>query len=114
MAFPGVRVSPPPQPATIADLPEGDTLGYLLRVDGGPSVYFTGASDVAERNLTGLAPDVVMVAMQSATTTGDYLPRLLAGLDYPKVVVPVHYDNFETRCRTRRWSHRPTAPGWTR
>jgi len=99
VAFPGVRVSPPPQPATIADLPEGDTLGYLLRVDGGPSVYFTGASDVAERNLTGLAPDVAMVAMQNATTTGDYLPRLLAGLDYPKVVVPVHYDNFETELR---------------
>ncbi|RLP88603.1 MBL fold metallo-hydrolase [Micromonospora sp. BL4] len=99
VAFPGVRVSPPPRPATIADLPEGDTLGYLLRVDGGPSVYFTGASDVAERNLTGLAPDVAMVAMQSATTTGDYLPRLLAGLDYPKVVVPVHWDNFETELR---------------
>ncbi|MBM0274669.1 MBL fold metallo-hydrolase [Micromonospora tarensis] len=96
VAFPGVRVNQPPRPATIADLPEGDTLGYLLRVDGGPSVYFTGASDVAERNLTGLSPDVAMVAMQSATTTGDYLPRLLAGLDYPKVVVPVHYDNFET------------------
>ncbi|MET8230274.1 MBL fold metallo-hydrolase [Micromonospora sp. NPDC005298] len=96
LAFPGVRVTPPPQPATIADLPEGDTLGYLLRVERGPSVYFTGASDVAERNLTGLAPDVAMVAMQNATTTGDYLPRLLAGLDYPKVVVPVHYDNFET------------------
>ncbi|MGQ5264016.1 MBL fold metallo-hydrolase [Micromonospora sp. ZYX-F-536] len=97
VAFPGVRVSQPALPATIADLPEGDTLSYLLRVDGGPSVYFTGASDVAERNLTGLAPDVAMVAMQSATTTGDYLPRLLAGLDYPKVVVPVHWDNFETR-----------------
>ncbi|MFF5177678.1 MBL fold metallo-hydrolase [Micromonospora sp. NPDC000316] len=99
VAFPGVRVSPPPLPATIADLPEGDTLGYLLRVEGGPSVYFTGASDVAERNLTGLAPDVAMVALQNATTTGDYLPRLLAGLDYPKVVVPVHYDNFETPLR---------------
>ncbi|MFF0466454.1 MBL fold metallo-hydrolase [Micromonospora zamorensis] len=96
LAFPGVRVSQPAQPATIADLPEGDTLGYLLRVDGGPSVYFTGASDVAERNLTGLSPDVAMVALQNATTTGDYLPRLLAGLDYPKVVVPVHFDNFET------------------
>lgn len=99
VAFPGVRVSQPARPATIADLPEGDTLGYLLRVEGGPSVYLTGASDVAERNLTGLAPDVAMVAMQSATTTADYLPRLLAGLDYPKVVVPVHWDNFETPLR---------------
>ncbi|MFC5924669.1 MBL fold metallo-hydrolase [Micromonospora vulcania] len=96
LAFPGVRVTKPALPATIADLPEGDTLGYLLRIDGGPSVYFTGASDVAQRNLTGLAPDVAMVALQSATTTGDYLPRLLKGLDYPKVVVPVHWDNFET------------------
>ncbi|WP_433118201.1 MBL fold metallo-hydrolase [Micromonospora sp. CA-246542] len=99
VAFPGVRVSQPARPATIADLPEGDTLGYLLRVAGGPSVYFTGASDVAERNLSGLTPDVAMVAMQSATTTADYLPRLLAGLDYPKVVVPVHWDNFETPLR---------------
>ncbi|MEU7927541.1 MBL fold metallo-hydrolase [Micromonospora sp. NPDC049107] len=99
VAFPGVRVSQPARPATIADLPEGDTLGYLLRVAGGPSVYLTGASDVAERNLTGLTPDVAMVAMQSATTTADYLPRLLAGLDYPKVVVPVHWDNFETPLR---------------
>ncbi|MEH1165474.1 MBL fold metallo-hydrolase [Micromonospora sp. CPCC 205539] len=96
LAFPGVRVTQPALPATIADLPEGDTLGYLMRVDGGPSVYFTGASDVAERNLSGLAPDVAMVALQNATTTGDYLPRLLKGLDYPKVVVPVHWDNFET------------------
>ncbi|MFC4018863.1 MBL fold metallo-hydrolase [Micromonospora sp. GCM10011542] len=99
MAFPGVRVSQPPKPATIADLPEGDTLAYLLRIAGGPSVYFTGASDVAERNLTGLAPDVAMVAMQNASTTADYLPRLLEGLEYPKVVVPVHWDNFETPLR---------------
>ncbi|GGR72670.1 hypothetical protein GCM10010169_15800 [Micromonospora fulviviridis] len=96
MAFPGVRVSRPPRPEKISDLPEGDTLAYQIRVDGGPSVFFMGASDFAERNLVGLAPDVAMVASAASTATADYVPRLMAALDYPKVVVPVHWDNFET------------------
>ncbi|MEU4776221.1 MBL fold metallo-hydrolase [Micromonospora sp. NPDC023644] len=99
MAFPGVRVSPPAKPETIADLPEGDTLAYQLRVADGPSVFFMGASDFAERNLTGLAPDVAMVALPSSTATADYAERLLDALDRPKVVVPVHFDNFETELR---------------
>ncbi|MEU4781804.1 MBL fold metallo-hydrolase [Micromonospora sp. NPDC023633] len=99
MAFPGVRVSPPTKPETIADLPEGDTLAYQLRVADGPSVFFMGASDFAERNLTGLAPDVAMVALPSSTATADYAERLLDALDRPKVVVPVHFDNFETELR---------------
>ncbi|SCL59632.1 MBL fold metallo-hydrolase [Micromonospora chersina] len=96
MAFPGVRVSRPPKPEKISDLPEGDTMAYQIRVDGGPSVFFMGASDFAERNLVGLAPDVAMVASAATTSTADYVPRLIAALDYPKVVVPVHWDNFET------------------
>ncbi|TDC81818.1 MBL fold metallo-hydrolase [Micromonospora sp. KC606] len=96
IALPGVRVAPPPKPATVADLPEGDTLAYQIRVDGGPSVFFMGASDFAERNLTGLAPDVAMVALPATGSTADYVPRLMAALDHPKVVVPVHWDNFET------------------
>ncbi|MCW3815545.1 MBL fold metallo-hydrolase [Micromonospora sp. DR5-3] len=96
MAFPGVRLSPPPKPETIADLPEGDTLAYQIRIAGGPAVFFMGASDLNERNLAGLAPDVAMVASAATTSTADYVPRLMAALDYPKVVVPVHWDNFET------------------
>ncbi|WBB70709.1 MBL fold metallo-hydrolase [Micromonospora sp. WMMD812] len=99
MAFPGLRVSPPAKPETIADLPEGDTLNYLVRVAGGPSVFFMGASDFVARNLAGLAPDVAMVALNSTTVTADYVPRLMAALDHPKVVVPVHFDNFETELR---------------
>ncbi|SCL45686.1 MBL fold metallo-hydrolase [Micromonospora eburnea] len=96
VAFPGVRHSQPPKPVTIADLPEGDTLAYQIRVAGGPAVFFMGASDLNERNLAGLAPDVAMVASAATTSTADYVPRLMAALDYPKVVVPVHWDNFET------------------
>ncbi|TDC38379.1 MBL fold metallo-hydrolase [Micromonospora sp. 15K316] len=99
VAFPGVRVNPPAKPATIADLPEGDTLNYVLRVADGPTVFFMGASDFVARNLTGIAPDVAMVALNSTTVTVDYVARLMAALDHPKVVVPVHFDNFETELR---------------
>ncbi|WIM97957.1 MBL fold metallo-hydrolase [Actinoplanes oblitus] len=96
MAFPGVRLAvPQPAPATIADLPEGDTLAYVLRVPDGPSVFLMGASDFVERNLTGLRPDVAMIALNSSAATFDYVPRLLAALDRPRVVVPVHWDDFE-------------------
>ena len=99
MAFPGVRHAVPVRPTTIADLPEGDTLAYLLRVRGGPSVFFMGASDFVERELTGLSPDVAMVAVPSTDATADYAPRLLAALDHPRTVVPVHWDDFETELR---------------
>jgi L-ascorbate metabolism protein UlaG (beta-lactamase superfamily) len=99
MAFPGVRVTQPAPPQTIADLPEGDTLAYQLTIADGPSVFFMGGSDFVERNLSGLAPDVAMVAMQATTATHDYVPRLLEALGKPKVIVPVHWDNFETDLR---------------
>lgn len=95
MAFPGVRVAVPDKPATIADLPEGDTLAYQVTVKGGPSVFFMGASDFVERNLTGLTPDVAMIAMPATDVVHAYVPRLLAALDWPATVVPVHWDNFE-------------------
>ncbi|MBE1486773.1 MBL fold metallo-hydrolase [Plantactinospora soyae] len=99
MAFPGVRLSPPAKPRTIADLPEGDTLAYQLTVKDGPAVFFMGGSDFVERNVAGLAPDVAMIAMASSDATGEYVPRLLDALDRPEIVVPVHWDNFETALR---------------
>lgn len=95
MAFPGVRLEPPPAPATIADLPEGDTLAFQVTVNGGPSVLFMGASDFVQRNLTGLTPDVAMIPVPSSRSTHQYVPRLLQALDQPRTVVPVHWDNFE-------------------
>ncbi|SNS66991.1 L-ascorbate metabolism protein UlaG, beta-lactamase superfamily [Asanoa hainanensis] len=95
VGIPGVRLSPPPKPATVGDLPEGDTLAYLLSVRDGPAVFFMGASDFVARNVDGMRPDIAMVAMASATTTHEYVPRLLEALGKPPVVVPVHWDNFE-------------------
>jgi L-ascorbate metabolism protein UlaG (beta-lactamase superfamily) len=99
VAFPGVRVAKPPEPATIADLPEGDTLAYQVTVRGGPSVFFMGASDFVARDLTGLAPDVAMIAVPATDVVHDYVPRLLSALDRPSTVVPVHWDDFEVELR---------------
>ncbi|MDG4825925.1 MBL fold metallo-hydrolase [Asanoa sp. WMMD1127] len=96
IGIPGVRPNQPDRrPATVADLPEGDTLAFLLSVHDGPSVFFMGASDFVARNVDGMRPDIAMVAMASATTTHEYVPRLLEALGKPRVVVPVHWDNFE-------------------
>jgi L-ascorbate metabolism protein UlaG (beta-lactamase superfamily) len=95
LAFPGVRVQVPAAPATIADLPEGDTLAFQVTPVSGPSAFFMGGSDFVERAVTGLAPDVAMVALPSTSSTHDYVPRLLEALDRPGIVVPVHWDHFE-------------------
>ncbi|GAA0690633.1 MBL fold metallo-hydrolase [Kitasatospora atroaurantiaca] len=94
---PGTLTAPPAvAPATISDLPEGDTLAFQVRFGGGPAAFLMGASDFVERNVAGLRPDVAMIAVQNSKATHRYLPRLLKALDLPRTVVPVHWDNFET------------------
>ncbi|MGW3633348.1 MBL fold metallo-hydrolase [Streptomyces sp. NPDC005122] len=94
---PGTLHAPPTTPPrTISDLPEGDTLAFLVTAgSGGPSAFLMGASDFSERAVRGLRPDLAMVAVPAGTATHDYVPRLLRALDRPGVVVPVHWDNFE-------------------
>lgn len=94
--FPGVRTTPPERPLTIADLPEGDTLAFHVRPRSGPSVVVLGASDVDDRVLAGVRPDVVAAPVAATDATHDYLPRLLETLDRPRVVVPTHWDDFES------------------
>ncbi|MEU2879516.1 MBL fold metallo-hydrolase [Streptomyces sp. NPDC007070] len=83
-------------PRTIADLPEGDTLAFQVTAGaGGPSAFLMGASDFSERAVSGLRPDLAMVAVPTSTSTPRYVPRLLRALGTPGVVVPVHWDDFE-------------------
>ncbi|MFF3320527.1 MBL fold metallo-hydrolase [Streptomyces sp. NPDC003035] len=98
---PGTLTAPPATvPATISDLPEGDTLAFHVTAGArGPALFLMGASDFAERQVEGLRPDVAMVAVPSSSSTHRYVPRLLRALGRPGVVVPVHWDNFETPLR---------------
>ena len=93
--FPGTMTDVPAAPATIADLPEGDTLAYVVGASGGPRAYLSGASDADVRALSDLRPDVAAVPVAAADATHDYLPRLLEALDRPRTVVAVHWDDFD-------------------
>ncbi|MFI7382815.1 MBL fold metallo-hydrolase [Streptomyces sp. NPDC049813] len=94
---PGTLNAPPRRaPRTVADLPEGDTLSFRVTAgDGGPTAFLMGASDFDERAVRGLRPDLAMLAVPASTATWRYVPRLVAALGAPGVVVPVHWDNFE-------------------
>ncbi|MGX1884980.1 MBL fold metallo-hydrolase [Streptomyces sp. NPDC055287] len=94
---PGTLNAPPAAaPGTISDLPEGDTLAFQVKAgSSGPSAFLMGASDFSERTAQGLRPDLAMIAVPSSTATHHYVRRLLRALGEPRVVVPVHWDNFE-------------------
>lgn len=94
--LPGTLNAPPADaPRTIGDLPEGDTLAFQLTVGEGPAVFMMGASDFSARELTGLRPDVALVPPPGSSSTYRYTARLMAALEQPGTVVPVHWDNFE-------------------
>lgn len=96
LLFPGLHVQIPPRPETIADLPEGDTLAFLIRAPTGRSVLLMGASDFDDHALAGLSPDMVAMPVPSNDVTADYVSRLMEALDHPRLVVPVHWDDFES------------------
>ncbi|MEJ7634885.1 MBL fold metallo-hydrolase [Aeromicrobium sp.] len=100
LLFPGLRTQVPEPPKTIADMPEGDTLGFVIRRSGGGGgVLLLGASDYDDQALDGLDVDTVALPVPSNDVTVDYVGRLLRALELPRTVVLVHWDNFETVLR---------------
>ncbi len=82
-------------PLTLAQMhPEGGTLAYLIRF-GGHQILAFGGNNYIERELQGLKADVVLVgAGPSRKEIYDYTGRLMRLLNYPKFVLPTHWDNF--------------------
>ena len=94
-ALPGHLLSDPPAPKVVGDLPEGDTLCYLLSVEDGPSVFIMSSANFVERAFAGIRPDVALVAGLFRDQIRDYTDRLTAALGHPAVLLPTHWDNFE-------------------
>jgi L-ascorbate metabolism protein UlaG (beta-lactamase superfamily) len=95
---------PPPRifPATarppfwITDYVEGGTLAYLLRI-GGRQILIFGSMNYRESELTALRPDIAIVgAMPERANIDDYTARLMRALGNPAVVLPTHWDRFNT------------------
>jgi L-ascorbate metabolism protein UlaG (beta-lactamase superfamily) len=93
--LPGHLLSDPPPPKVVGDLPEGDTLCYLLTIDDGPSVFLMSSANFVERAFTGIRPDVALVAGLFRNQIRDYTERLTKALGHPAVLLPTHWDNFE-------------------
>jgi L-ascorbate metabolism protein UlaG (beta-lactamase superfamily) len=95
-AVPGHLVSVPSSPPTkVGDLPEGDTLIYVLIIGGKFTVFLMSSGNYVERAIAGLKPDVALVAPLFSNNTYAFTPRLMKALNYPKLVLPTHWDNFE-------------------
>jgi L-ascorbate metabolism protein UlaG (beta-lactamase superfamily) len=72
---------------------EGGTLAYLLRL-GGHEVLFLGTANFIERELSGLRPDVAIVATGLRHEIHDYTCRLMAALGQPPLVYTNHFDDW--------------------
>ncbi|MPV35911.1 MBL fold metallo-hydrolase [Georgenia subflava] len=96
LLFPGIRTGVPERPSTIADLPEGDTLGFVIRSPDGAGVLLLGASDYDDQALRSLEVDTVMLPVPSTDITAGYAERLMDALERPRTVVLVHWDDFES------------------
>jgi L-ascorbate metabolism protein UlaG (beta-lactamase superfamily) len=95
-AVPGHLVSvPASSPTKVGDLPEGDTLIYVLRIGGKYTIFLMSSGNYVERAIAGLKPDVALIAPLFSNNTVDFTPRLVRALSYPKLVLPTHWDNFE-------------------
>jgi L-ascorbate metabolism protein UlaG (beta-lactamase superfamily) len=94
-AVPGHLYSVPAAPTKVGDLPEGDSLIYMLTIKDKYRIFLMSTANFVERAITGLKPDVALVASIFANQIHDYTPRLFRALSYPKVVLPTHWDNFE-------------------
>jgi L-ascorbate metabolism protein UlaG (beta-lactamase superfamily) len=92
---PGHRISVPDMPQTVGDLPEGDTLAYLITVGGRFRIFLMSSANYVEQALRGLRPDVAFVASIFANQIHDFTPRLLEALNHPPIIMPTHWDNFE-------------------
>jgi L-ascorbate metabolism protein UlaG (beta-lactamase superfamily) len=92
---PGHLYSVPPPPTKVADMPEGDSLIYMITIGGKYRIFLMSTANFVERAIAGLKPDVALVASIFANQIHDYTPRLLRALNYPKIVLPTHWDNFE-------------------
>jgi L-ascorbate metabolism protein UlaG (beta-lactamase superfamily) len=92
---PGHLYSVPPPPTTVGDMPEGDSLIYLITIGGRFSIFLMSTANFVERAIAGIKPDVALVASIFANQIHNFTPRLFKALNHPKVILPTHWDNFE-------------------
>ncbi|MBV9324795.1 MAG: MBL fold metallo-hydrolase [Chloroflexi bacterium] len=94
--FPHTLNTVPAAPTRTDQLYEGGTFVYQLTRDDGFAILLMSTGNFVERELSGLHPDVAILGATSTyTQTHQYNARLLKALNYPAVILPTHWDNWE-------------------
>jgi L-ascorbate metabolism protein UlaG (beta-lactamase superfamily) len=94
--FPHSLNTVPGMPTRTDQLYEGGTFIYQLTRDDGFAILLMSTGNFVERELSGLHPDVAILGATSTyTQTHQYNARLLKALNYPAVILPTHWDNWE-------------------
>jgi len=84
----------PNAPLKVSEFIEGGSLMFLVRLSS-QEVLTMGSMNFIERELLGLAPDILLAGVnRSQLGLYNYNQRLLKVTNYPKVIIPTHWDNF--------------------
>lgn len=89
-----VLTAAPQLPIKAFDYPEGGTFAYLVRISG-HTVLFLGTANFIESEVTGLNPDVAVIATGLREKVEDYTCRLMRALDDPPLVYTNHFDDWQ-------------------
>ncbi|MEV8305838.1 MBL fold metallo-hydrolase [Streptomyces flavidovirens] len=94
---PGTLTDPPRHVRTLGDMREGGTLAYQVTVGDRLRVMFlSGTANLAERELEGARPDVLVLGVSGHAAVHRYVERAMEVLGRPPVVVPSHHDDMLT------------------
>ncbi len=81
-------------PLRISDFIEGGSLMFLARFDN-HKVLTMGSMNFVEREIQGLKPDILLAGVNySRLEIYKYTERLLSSTNFPKIVIPAHWDNY--------------------
>ncbi|WP_273566750.1 MBL fold metallo-hydrolase [Maribacter halichondriae] len=84
----------PEVPLKVSEFIEGGSLMFLARFSN-HQILTMGSMNFVERELQGLTPDILLAGVnRSQLGLYKYNERLLAITNYPKVIIPTHWDNF--------------------
>lgn len=84
----------PKAPLKVSEFIEGGSLMFLARF-ANHHVLTMGSMNFVERELQGIKTDILLAGVNSSQLgLYKYNERLLAVTNYPKIVIPTHWDNF--------------------
>ena len=85
---------PPKAPLRIKDFIEGGSLNFYIRFKN-HKVLTAGSMNFIEREIQGLEPDIILPGVNfSRLEIYKYTERLMKATNFPKIVIPAHWDNF--------------------